>query len=280
MTRIFVFTIAYLCTYASFAQHTAKLQNLYYQGDYSAVTNLLVDDELLEPEGLYIIANAFHKLGDFESALQYYSYSAEKAHELHDYYLNKAICEVSLGDYESAERSLFMYEDQVGEHPMVYYYFAVIDFESSEVKTGLESVEIALELNPEYMEAWYLKGALLMEEDKYERAHECFARAYALDPSNERSEMNMAICSIHTKDYDEAFKILDHIIIKENDLKAEALYYRAEANFYLHHMDKACEDWNLSAQLGDEYAKNNIKVICEKGKLMKHKARKVTKISL
>lgn len=280
MTRKFVFTIAYLCTYTGYAQHTAQLENLYYQGDYAAVTNILVDDELLEPEAFYVIANAFHKLEDFESALIYYDLASEKAHELKDYFLNRAICEISSGDLESAERNLFMYEDQVGQHPMVYYYFAAIDFQSQELKTGFESIEIAIELSPEYWEAWYLKGAILVEQDKYEKAKECFTRVLEIFPDHERSKLNLAMTYIHTKEYDAAFEILEYIINNNNDLKAEALYYRAEANFYLHNMDQACEDWSKSSALGDEFSKRNIKLICEKGKILKHKVRKVTKITL
>lgn len=280
MTRIFVFTFAFLCTYAGYTQHTEKLLNLYYQGDYTAVTNILVDDELLETEALFIIANAFHKLKDFESALMYYDLAEEKAYELEDYFLNRAICEISSGDFESAERSLFNFEDQVGDHQMIHYYFGVIDFYSMEYKTGHQSLDMALEINPEYTDAWYLKAAIFMEEEKYLKAEECFQEVLELDPMNESAELYLAVCKIYLKDFDEAFQDLNKIIDSSEINKAEALYYRGEANFHLHHLDQACQDWKDSAFLGDAFAKENVKSICEKGKLNRMKSRKVTKIAL
>ncbi|MEZ7967327.1 MAG: hypothetical protein QMB45_07070, partial [Flavobacteriales bacterium] len=141
MLRLFSFTLAYLCTFISTAQHAEELLNLYYQGDYTSVTNVLIDDESLEPQSLFIIANAFHKLGDVQSALMYYEKCELIAHELDDYFLNRAICEISTGDLVSAERHLFMYSDFVGNHPMIHYYFSVIDFEVMEYKSSLATLD-------------------------------------------------------------------------------------------------------------------------------------------
>jgi len=126
MTKL-LHTIIMLCiAMVSMAQHTEKLQELYYQGDYEKVINYLVDDELLGEEDYFIIANSFHKMGEFQTALYYYDLIREAKHDLKDYFLNKAICEISCGNVDSAERHLFIYEDKVGKHAMVYYYFGVI----------------------------------------------------------------------------------------------------------------------------------------------------------
>lgn len=280
MTRIFVFTLAYLYTCVSNAQHAEELLNLYYQGEYTSVTNTLVDDELLEPEALFVIANAFHKLEDFESALMYYEKCESLASELVDYFLNRAICEISAGDLVSAERHLFLYEGFVGNHPMIHYYFAVIDFEVMEYKSSLATLDLALELNPEYYDAWYLKGAIYIETERYDKAAECFNQVLEINPTHSSSGLNLAICNVYLKDYQNAFNMLDFIITQHKDLKAEALFYRAEAHFFMHNLEKACEDWSASAFLGDEFAEKNIKLICEKGKTSKHKQRKITRVAL
>jgi len=280
MTRIFVFTLSYLCTYIGYGQHTENLQNLYYQGDYEACTNILVDDELLEPQDLFIIANAFHKMQDYESAIMYYDKSTEVSKTEQDYHLNRAICEISVGDLESAERSLFLFEDKVGNHPMVHYYFSVIDYEVMEYKTALESIDYALEIDQDYYEAWFLKGAIYAELDKYEKAQECFNQVLEINPYHGESQLYLAMSLIHTQDYEQATDILDSLIAENKDLKAEAIFYKAEASFYTHDLDSACNLWNESANLGDEYARANIKLICEKGKVSRHRARKVQKISL
>ena len=280
MLRLFSFTLAYLCTFISTAQHAEELLNLYYQGDYTSVTNVLIDDESLEPQSLFIIANAFHKLGDVQSALMYYEKCELIAHELDDYFLNRAICEISTGDLVSAERHLFMYADFVGNHPMIHYYFSVIDFEVMEYKSSLATLDLALELNPEYFEAWYLKGAIYIETERYEKAAECFNQVLEINPTHSSSELNLAICNVYLKNYKNAFNKLDYIINQNSDLKSEALFYRAEAHFYMHNIDKACEDWKQSASLGDEFAKKNITLICEKGKTSRHRQRKITRIAL
>ncbi len=280
MTRLFVFTLAWVCAYASSAQYAPELLSLYYQGKYSSVTNVLVDDELLEPEALFIIANAFHKLEDFESALMYYEKCEQQASDLDDYFLNRAICEVSVGDLESAERHLFLHEDFVGEHPMIHYYFAAIDFELMEYKSSLATIDMALELDQEYFEAWYLKGAIYVETGKYEKAAECFSKVLEINPSHAQTELNLAISHMYLKDYDKAFELFDYIIANYPELEAEALFYKGESNFYLHNTEEACANWKDAALLGDEYAAKNVKLVCEKGKASKHKPRKITRMAL
>jgi len=45
-------------------------------------------------------------------------------------------------------------------------------------------------------------------------------------------------------------------------------------------MKDACADWTAAAELGDEYAKDNLKMVCEKGKAERHRERKINKITL
>lgn len=47
---------------------------------------------------------------------------------------------------------------------------------------ALESCNKALELDPEYGQAWYLKGVILVNTNKTDEARLCFANATRYDP--------------------------------------------------------------------------------------------------
>ena len=269
-----------LCAYACQSQYTEELNKLYYNADYTGVTNLLVDDDLLAPEDFFIIANAFHKLEDFEMAHYYYEMAESQSYELPHYFLNRAICEISVGDVENAEKHLFIYEDQYGKRPIIYYNYAVIDYEMLEYKTAKESVEIALESDPDYMEAWFLLGAINMEMDKYDKAADCFQNALNLSPDHPEAKLYLAVALIYNKSYEDALLLLGELEITELSLLPEINYYTAEAHFMMHNQDLACEKWEKAASLGDDFAAKALKTICEKGKVERHKTRKMDRITL
>lgn len=280
MTRI-IFTFAFISIATLMqAQHTEKLEKLYYEGNYESVVNYLVDDELLSEEDYFIIANSFHKLGDFQTALYYYDLIDAAKHDLKDYFLNKAICEISVGDVDSAERHLFIYEDQVGKHPMVYYYFGVIDYEMLEYKSAALALEEAIELDENYLEAWYLLGAVMLEQEKYAKAVECFSEALKISPQHQRTRLYLAASLMYNKEYQKSLDLLEKLSLESPELKAEALYFQGEALYYLHDLDGACAKWTEAAEMGDEHAAKTQKNVCVKGKTEKHKPKAINRISL
>jgi len=280
MTKLLLTLWAVFIANLTWTQHTDKLQELYYQGNYEKVVNYLVDDELLGEEDYFIIANSFHKLGEFQTALYYYDLVRDAKHDLKDYFLNKAICEISCGNVDAAERHLFIYEDQVGKHPMVYYYFGVIDYEMLEYKTAASALEEAVALDPNYLEAWYLLGAVMLEQKKYAKAVEYFENAAELNPLHETTQLYLATSLMFDNQHEKSIELLESVAANSEELKAEAIYFQGEAYFQMHLQDEACEKWSEAANLGDEYAKKALKSVCEKGKPKKHKAKSLKKIRL
>ncbi len=280
MTKLFYILIFLCLAQVSTAQHTDKLQELYYQGNYEKVVNYLVDDELLSEEDYYIIANSFHKLGEFQTALYYYDLIKEIKHDLKDYFLNKAICEISCGNVDSAERHLFIYESQVGKHAMVYYYFGVIDYEMLEYRTSAIALEEAVQLDPEYLEAWYLLGAVMIEQKKYDKAEEYFSKALELNRFHEHTRLYLAASLMHNQKYDECIEIFEDLAENSEELSAEATYFLGETYFQMHLQEDACAKWEKAAEMGDEFAQKALKSVCEKGKAKKHKPKSLKKIKL
>jgi len=280
MTKLIPLIAAVFLALNVSAQHTEKLRELYFQGNYEKVVNYLVDDELLGEEDYFIIANAFHKLEEFQTALYYYDLVRDAKHDLKDYYLNKAICEISVGDVASAERHLFIYEDQVGKHPMVYYYFGVIDYEMLEYKTAAVALEEAVELDESYLEAWYLLGAVMLEQNKFSKATEYFQKAHELNPFHQPTRLYLAAAYMYDNQYESCLEILENISLSSPELKAEAIYFQGECYFQMHLQDEACEKWKEAADLGDEYAEKAYKSVCQKGKAERHKPKNLKKITL
>jgi tetratricopeptide (TPR) repeat protein len=280
MAKYFNILFILVLSSASYAQHTEKLQELYFEGSYEKVVNYLIDDELLGEEDYFIIANSFHKMGEFQTALYYYDLIREIKHDLKDYFLNKAICEISCGNVDSAERHLFIYENQVGKHAMVYYYFGVIDYEMLEYRTSAAALEEAVQLDPDYLEAWYLLGAVMLEQKKYDKAEEYFGKALALNRYNEHTQLYLAASLMHNHKYDKCLKILESLAQNSEELAAEATYFMGETYFQMHLQDDACMKWKEAAEMGDEFAKKALKTVCEKGKSKKHKPKNLKKIKL
>lgn len=70
-------------------------------------------------------------------------------------------------------------------------------------------------------------GKELVTRKKYEEAFLCFKKCFELDPNHLGACFQLFIKSIQQKDYDQAFKLFDHLLNSNNK------YYLIDANYYL-----------------------------------------------
>ena len=78
-----------------------------------------------------------------------------------------------------------------------------------DVRAALANYDKALELYPEYTDAWVRKGVTLFDDDRISEAEECLNHAVALRPSEFKPVYNRGKLRLHTGDTEGALRDLD-----------------------------------------------------------------------
>lgn len=78
-----------------------------------------------------------------------------------------------------------------------------------DVRAALANYDKALELYPEYTDAWVRKGVTLFDDDRISEAEECLNQAVALRPSEFKPVYNRGKLRLHTGDTEGALRDLD-----------------------------------------------------------------------
>ena len=78
-----------------------------------------------------------------------------------------------------------------------------------DVRAALANYDKALELYPEYTDAWVRKGVTLFDDDRVSEAEECLNQAVALRPSEFKPVYNRGKLRLHTGDTEGALRDLD-----------------------------------------------------------------------
>jgi predicted negative regulator of RcsB-dependent stress response len=123
-------------------------------------------------------------------------------------------------------------------------------------------VDEALYIDSTYADAYYLRAAVYVEQNKVNFALEDFELAYALDPHLFRAKLNIAVLLIDAGQYQNALELLTELKTEPIDFIGEVLYYSGEALYMLHDMEGACDEWREATSQGDKDAESNFKKIC------------------
>ncbi|MCB0760067.1 MAG: tetratricopeptide repeat protein [Flavobacteriales bacterium] len=267
--RRFILPLFILLSLLGTAQSdVSDARDAYFSGDYEAcisLTTALIDVER-NAEAYLLRAQAFHKQGKFAQALADYDYAEKRGSADEELYLNRGICRSSLQLYDAATKDLWRFLELSPDHALAYYYLGEVDFMLGNTEAALEFIGHSLELDDDYMPAWYLQGAAFAEKGKWRKARESFDRAAQIDPSFRRIQLNIALTCIEQMEFDEANEILSNLLLEDDTLLPEVYYYRAEVKYFQKDHVGACEDWKQSADLGDEDAATNWERVCQKGK--------------
>ncbi|MEO0403732.1 MAG: tetratricopeptide repeat protein [Bacteroidota bacterium] len=243
----------------------AKYQEclLYLQEDESA-------------EGCMLRADAYHKMQQLEDALEQYDLAEEYGYPELDLFLHRGICLVTLELLDQAEIDLLTYFTSNPNNPKVHYYLAAVDYYDANYREALFHLDVAIEKDATYMDAYILRATVLSAQNKKISAEKAFEECLEKDPNNERALLNLAIIQLDLMKPEKAIELLDQLVKEQGDLTAEALYYRGMAYENNHNKDAACEDWNTASNLGDEYASNLVSQVCQKGKKAPKNKRKTS----
>lgn len=238
-------------------------QDLYEHAQYREVLSVLQGTEV--PEELFLMADAYHKMEMLDSALTYYYMAEDGGYAEEHLFLHRGICQTSLELTQGAEDDLLTYYVNAPDDERVHYYLAAVDYIDHNLREALFHLDKAISINPNYMEAHYLKAAVFMEQNKMISALETFEFCTKMNPEFTRSKLNVAITHYEMMHYEEAETILKEVISSDENLKAEALFYLGNVHYALHQSATACDFWKQAEQLGDGYAADQVLQICVKG---------------
>lgn len=242
------------------------IKHMYVAGEYEKavpqLSELLTSTDLKNGEAYKLRADCFQKMGENGMAREDYDRARLYGYDLDDLYLNRGICKTSLSMFEDARQDLIVYVEKNQEDARGYYWMANLEYMNMDNKSCLRYVDEALFLDSTYADAYYLRGAVYVEQGKMNFAFEDFEMAYSLDPHLFRAKLNIAVLLLDAGQYQNALELLVELKTEPIDFIGELLYYSGEALYMLHDMEGACDEWREAASLGDKDAENNFKKIC------------------
>lgn len=261
LLTLFVYT---LIAQVAVAQ-LGKLEDLYEEGNYEEVIALLPEPQTA-PEWM-LLADALHKTGEFNTALDAYNNAESAGYEAPELHLHRGICLFSLEAYEYCLDELAIARTFLPGEPRIPYYFAAVSYMQHRYEMAERYLNDALKLLPDYYDAHYLSGAVSLELGNAAKAADAFSRCHTLKPDDYRSKLNIAIALSRDAAYSDARSLLDDIIDDAQDeVLRDAYYHRGVVRYRMHDDDGACEDWANAASLDDREAAELLTEMCEKQK--------------
>jgi tetratricopeptide (TPR) repeat protein len=286
--RLIIVSLVLVLNFASRAQDTLihhmdyyfSAQLLYDRQSYQAAIHNMDLAIMKNKAGEYfkLRGDAHHKLGNFQLALADYNQAAKKLNDP-ELYLNRAICRVSLEDFQEGVLDLYRYLKFEPESPKAFYYLAVIDYYTFNYKGALDYLENVMSLDEDFMPAYYLEGAVLAELKKYDEAIESYNIALDLEPTFFRARLNIANVLSAQGRYDEAHQLLELLLDEPINFFDEVYYAMAENKHASGDKNGACEFFEMAADQGDADAKINVERFCRKNEKKHEKKRKAVKAS-
>lgn len=207
-------------------------------------------------------ADALHKQELFEKAITNYD-KAEKLNETDDkLYFNRGAAKVFIEEYKKAIKDFDKSIKLNPDFDEVYYFKGFCNYELSRYKESIQNYTKAIDINPDYAAAYYNRGAAKAELKSFEAGTRDFEIALEKNPDLENGRINIALSKLGQKKYLEAIKDFDVIIEERGKNLAKAYFYRGEAQYELDNKSKACDDWQKSSNLGNEFATSNVEDFC------------------
>ncbi len=176
-----------------------------------------------------------------------------------------------------------------------YYNNGILYFFANDNKNAIHNFTKALELDKNHDSAYYFRGSANYLLDNYNDAISDFSRCIQLNTAIQDVFLKRGYCYFYSENYTSAITDFNKAItannqdpqallfrgysyyfsgryrealvdlsnaIKVNPRSGEAYYYKAATEEQLNSMDKACEDYKMSAELNYKKALEKVKTIC------------------
>ena len=144
-----------------------------------------------------------------------------------------------------------------------YFELAIEDYTNEEIEDAIANLSKAIELNPDFVDAYYFRGLVYVLEGDYDKSIADFDRVIELDPDNNDSVFAIltgasayllrAGAYYEKDDYDAAIADFDKVIEMDPG-HPDAYYLRGEAHYFNNDDDKAITDFSKAIELNSDFA--------------------------
>ncbi len=134
----------------------------------------------------------------------------------------------------------------------ILYLKAYSQIKLNQLKEASISISQLQQLNPNYYEAFFLKGLIFAKKEKYADAISYFNKVIEANPNHEKALYNMALAKGLLEDYKSAIRDLDKCIII-NPNYAMALYNRGYWHEISENYTAAISDYKQAITIDQHY---------------------------
>jgi len=149
------------------------------------------------------------------------------------------------------ENDLFKAIEQCKTYSGMFVLMGEVQIDMGQIPLAVVYGQKAVGLDEEYWRAHKLLGSSLMLNSKAESGLKSLMKAVALQPENINSQLNLASALIQNKKYDDALKLINNIIHKnEKGTLATAYYLRSQAYSGKGLIIEADKDFKTARRMG------------------------------
>ncbi|WP_210753484.1 tetratricopeptide repeat protein [Borreliella valaisiana] len=198
---------------------------------------------------------AEEKNGDMQQAFESFK-NAYNLNKKLNYALKAGIVSNNLGNFKNSEEYLGFFNDNTkNPNEIAIYNLSIAKFENNKFEESLETINKAINLNPEKIEYLYLKASINLKNKNYQNAISLYNLVIAKNPENTSAYINLAKAYEKLGNKTQAISTLEKIINKNNKLALNNLgiLYKKEKNY-----QKAIEIFEKAIINSDIEAKYNL----------------------
>ncbi|PRR06215.1 surface-located membrane protein Lmp1 [Borreliella burgdorferi] len=198
---------------------------------------------------------AEEKNGDMQQAFASFK-NAYNLDKNPNYALKAGIVSNNLGNFKQSEEYLnFFNANAKKPNEIAIYNLSIAKFENNKLEESLETINKAIDLNPEKSEYLYLKASINLKKENYQNAISLYSLVIEKNPENTSAYINLAKAYEKSGNKSQAISTLEKIINKNNKLALNNLgiLYKKEKNY-----QKAIEIFEKAIINSDIEAKYNL----------------------
>ncbi|MEO8069516.1 MAG: tetratricopeptide repeat protein [Flavobacteriales bacterium] len=247
----------------SIAQGTANDHYLNAQAAYSSgnwTTAHALADSAIAADATFAKAwklrgDCKQKLKDPKASLEDYSQAIKLDKSDARAYVSRSAARITLGNHNGALGDLDKAIELTPDDADILYNRACAKYMGGDNNGALRDAQRAMKLNEGMADALFLSGVIKGEEQRTEEGLLEVEAALKMKQDIPGGAMALALLYYDQGEWDQAIARLDDVIARADTGAAEAHYYRGDCYYNLKNKEKACEDWTISASLGDKEAK-------------------------
>ena len=148
------------------------------------------------------------------------------------------------------------------QNPNDYFNKGIVKAQSDDFKGAIIDLNMAIELNPKFAEAFYNRGSAKFRLLDNKGAIEDFNKAISINPTFAQAYYNRGVVKVQLKDYKGALLDFNKTIELQSDF-ADAYFNRGLMKIVLGTKESGCTDLNKSKELGSTKSDKAINIYCK-----------------